>query len=248
MDKVVKLLNGHSGSFISLMEDYKRNRLYVRKVFNVERNVERLNALHEQNYFVPKVYDFRNNVLDMEYIHGLDMKTYLIHNNTKDLTDFLINTLNSFAQDSEWLDYTEVYNNKLNDLDSDLPFTKDELISRLPKFLPRSTYHGDFTLENIIYSDSKFCMIDPVTVEYNSYFFDIAKLRQDLECKWFLRNSDTHLDIKLQNIKNAIYEEFNECINDRVLILMLLRVLKHCKKGDDNYHFLMKEINRLWTL
>jgi tRNA A-37 threonylcarbamoyl transferase component Bud32 len=107
-------------------------------------------------------------------------------------------------------------------------------------------YHGDLTLENILYTDPGFHLIDPVTIEYDSFVFDMAKLRQDIQCKWFIRNSDVHLDIKLQTLFELLEQSFPSYFNDSLLILMLLRVLKHCKKDDDNYRFLMKEIERLW--
>jgi 5-methylthioribose kinase len=145
-------------------------------------------------------------------------------------------------------DYTETYYNKLKWLDDcdEMPFTKEELIGKLPKILPKSTYHGDLTLENIMYTDPGFHLIDPVTIEYDSYVFDIAKLRQDLECKWFLRNTNIKLEVKLQNLQNKLRKQYEKFFDDNLLILMLLRVYLHTKQGDDNHKFIMKEINRLW--
>ena len=124
--------------------------------------------------------------------------------------------------------------------------TKKELIDRLPKLLPKSTYHGDFTLENILYTNPGFYMIDPVTIEYDSYIFDIAKMRQDLECKWFLRDTDIKLDTKLQQIQDKLREEYPQAFDNSLLILMLLRVYLHTKQGDSDRIFIMKEIKRLW--
>ena len=247
MEKVVKLFNGHSGSFVALLEDTKRKRLFVRKVFNVGRNVERLSVLNDLGYPVPKIYDHRNDVLDMEYIHGLDIKNYLLYNNPVALYEFICELIESFEQTvTGYKDYTETYHEKLEWLPSDFLFTKDELIAELPKLLPQSLYHGDLTLENILYTDPGFHLIDPVTIEYDSFVFDMAKLRQDIQCKWFIRNSDVHLDIKLQTLFELLEQSFPSYFDDSLLILMLLRVLKHCKKDDDNYGFLMKEIERLW--
>jgi hypothetical protein len=156
--------------------------------------------------------------------------------------------LNKFAKNSIVKDYSEVYNHKLAFIDEaqDLPFTKEELIARLPKRLPSSNYHGDLTLENILHSNNSFYMIDAVTIEYDSYIFDIAKLRQDLECKWFLRNSNMMLDVKLQNLQDKILSRFSGADNDFLLILMLLRVYQHTKTFDNDRKFILKEINRLW--
>jgi len=129
----------------------------------------------------------------------------------------------------------------------DLPFKKQELIDKLPKELPRTNYHGDFTLENIIYDEREgFVLIDPVTIEYDSYIFDLAKLRQDLECKWFLRETNLRLDVKLQNLQEKIFASFPQTKDDYLLILMLLRVYRHTEKNDSNRKFILKEINRLW--
>lgn len=245
-EKVIKELKGHSGSKIYLMQE--SDNIFVRKIGNIERNFERLSILYSECYPVPAIYQKFDETLDMEYIHGLDMKAYLLSGNIKLLSEFVISILNKFAKNSVVKDYTEVYNSKLAFIDDakDLPFTKDELISRLPKKLPSSNYHGDLTLENILYSNNSFYMIDAVSIEYDSYVFDIAKLRQDLECKWFLRNSNLMLDVKLQNLQDRILSRFSGAENDYLLILMLLRVYLHTIPGDGDREFILKEIKRLW--
>ena len=88
--------------------------------------------------------------------------------------------------------------------------------------------------------------IDPVTVPFDSYVFDIAKLRQDVDCKWFLRNDNLRLDAKLLNVRETVLGEFPEGDNDYILILMLLRVYRHCLKNSVEYHFIVNEVNKLW--
>ena len=244
--KIIKELSGHSGCKIFLKEN--ESGLYVEKTGNIERNFNQMKFLYDACYPVPKIFSSDENSITMEYIHGLDMKNYLIHNNTHQLFNFLCQLLDSFSEDSEIKDYTETYYNKLKWLDDcdEMPFTKEELIAKLPKLLVKSTYHGDLTLENIMYTDPGFHLIDPVTIEYDSYIFDIAKLRQDLECKWFLRNTNIKLEVKLQNLQNKLRQHYESAFDDNLLILMLLRVYLHTKQGDDNHKFIMKEINRLW--
>lgn len=246
LSNTIKELHGHSGSQIFLMEN--DTGLFVRKIHNTKRNAERLKALHEF-LPVPKIYEYSGVILDMEYIHGLDMKTYLLSNNTKSLEKFLLSTISTLKGISRGaFDFTQVYEDKLSWIDdqSDLPFTKKELIDKLPKILPKTLYHGDLTLENIIYSEDGFYTIDPVTVEYESYVFDVAKLRQDLECRWFLRKDNVRLGAKLTDLQNKILQVCPEAANDNLLILMLLRVYLHTTKNDANYEFIMKEIKRLW--
>ena len=244
---LIKQLKGHSGSEVYLKE-WPGGGHYVEKIGNTNRNLERMTRLQEMGYRVPKIYQAEDDRLLMEYIHGLDMKNYLIHNSVGRLFDFISQTIDDFSGDSEMKDYTEIYQTKLAWLDNtnDMPFSKYELIEKLPKILPQSTYHGDFTLENILYTDPGFCMIDPVTTEYDSYVFDLAKLRQDVVCKWFLRNSNVKLDTKLEILQSKLNHTYKQDIDDNLLILMLLRVIQYCKQGDNNYNFLMKEILRLW--
>jgi len=246
MDKILKELNGHSGSKVYLMEDELHK--YVLKIGNVDRNHERMIVLDHAGYPVPRIYDYiPGKYLEMEYLHGLDMKNYLIHNNSASLYEFIADLIDGFKDTVKgYKNYEEIYHEKLAWLPEDFLFTKEELIDRLPKLLPQSLYHGDLTLENILYTDPGFHLIDPVTIEYDSFIFDLAKLRQDLECKWFLRNSNVHLDSKLKSLSDALDQIYPSEFNDALLILMLLRVLKHCETGDANYQFLMKEIERLW--
>lgn len=246
MDKIIKEFHGHSGSQVYLMEN--EFGLYVRKNGNVVRNIERMRALLNAGFPVPKIYYHDSEKMSMQYIHGLDMKNYLIHCDAEPLINFVRETIDKFKLHTKEKDYTDVYNEKLQWLshDDSLPFTKEELIESLPKKIPQSMYHGDMTLENIMYTKKGFYFIDPVTIEYDSYIFDIAKMRQDLECKWFLRNENLKLDVKLQNIKDELKQLYPQAFNDSILILMLLRVFKHCEKNDYNYNFIKRNIEKLW--
>ena len=245
-EHTIKELKGFSGSKIYLMKN--NNGLFIRKMDNVDRNYVKLNEL-SQHFNVPKIYTYDNNVLDMEYIHGLDMKSYLAVRDTKRLTDFLIDTLYKFSNNVSMSDYTNVYIDKLKyiKLPSEMIFTKEQLLEKLPKRLPRSKYFGDLTLENIIYGeDGQFYFIDGMTSEYDSYIFDIAKLRQDLECKWFLRDTKLLLDVKVENIQDKLLEKFELANNNYLLILMLLRVYRYTKPFSKEEALLIKEMNRLW--
>lgn len=222
---------------------------FVRKIKNVQRNYERLSALNSL-VPVPQIYAYHGDVLDMQYIHGYDMKWYLTNYNIRNLSAFIIKSLNNFAINAVAKDYTETYHNILSWIDTkpgEFPFTKDQLINKLPKVLPCSNYHGDMTLENILYTtDDKFYFIDAVTLPYDSYVFDIAKLRQDLDCKWFLRKDQLLIDPKLRDIKDQVLTYFPSANNDTLLILMLLRVYLYCEKNSLEYNLIMKEVWRLW--
>lgn len=197
---IIKEFKGFSGSKIYLMKNNKG--FFVRKINNTQRNYLKLNEF-SKDFNVPKILSYKNDVLDMEYIHGLDMKSYLYVRDTKRFTEFLINILTLLSQEVNIIDYTKIYREKLNNikLSSETDFTKEQLIEKLPKKLPRSKYFGDLTLENIIYRENgQFYLIDGMTSEYNSYMFDIAKLRQDLKCNWFLKGNKSYLVEKIKKI------------------------------------------------
>ncbi len=246
MDKILKQLNGFSGSKVYLIQNQEKT--FVRKIGNVERNYERITTLSKKGFNLPKIYNKSGEILDLEYIQSLDIKTYLEFYSIDNLCSFLLETLEKLSEHKTEKDYSEIFLNKLQEIDfSNLSFTKKDLYGRLPKQLYSSDYFGDLTLENVLYgNDDKFYLIDCSAIEYDSYIFDIAKLRQDLNCKWFLRNHKTSLEVKCNKIEEVILEKFPEANNDYLLIMMLLRVYRHAKENSFEQQFLLREIERLW--
>jgi aminoglycoside phosphotransferase family enzyme len=128
-----------------------------------------------------------------------------------------------------------------------MPFTREQLLERLPKILPSSNYHGDLTLENIIFTTNRgFFLLDCATTEYDSYIFDIAKLRQDLELGWFTRKDNAMLNVKTKHIQQKILQQYPVANNDHLLILMLLRVYRRSQPDTLERNFLLKGIKSLW--
>ena len=225
------------------------NKIFVRKTGDIARNLERYDVLSNYNINLPKIYEIYGDYYDMEYISCLEMKKYLSLNKANKLVDFIMEVVYNLSKNTYEKDYTETYRNKLSKFDFtkfEMPFTAEELIDKLPKVLPASEYHGDFTLENILYDtkNDKFVLIDPLTTEFDSYVFDLAKLRQDLVCKWFIRNDDVYLDSKLyliiDKLNNFVHNE-----NHYLLILMLMRVLPYTTNEKDK-EYLMREVRRIW--
>ena len=245
MANLIQTFRGFSGNQIYLMENEQS--LFVRKIGTISRNVERMIALRNVGFPVPYILRHSDITLDMEYIHGLDIKTYLKSHQPNRLLQFLIETIEQLMGDEKLKDYTEIYKAKLQEIDfSLLPFTSAQLLAQLPAQLPQSNYVGDLTLENIIYTEDGFYLIDCATIEYDSYIFDIAKLRQDLDLHWFTRNSDVVLDVKTNFISQQLCERYPLADNDYLLILMLLRVYRHAAVGSQEHEFLLEGIKRLW--
>ncbi len=245
--KIIKEFKGFSKSKIFLIEH--NNKLFVEKKFFISRNVRQLKSLYK-NFKVPKVLKIKKNSFEMEYIHGLDMVSYLNENDAKPLAFFLEKTLNKLSKQKtvKLKDYRETYISFLKTIKffKDLPFNKKQLLKKLPRFLPQTQYHGDLTLENIIYSKNSFYLIDCSEGVFDSFIFDYSKLRQDIQTKWFLRERKAYIEVKLIYIYNYLKKKFKHMDNNPLLILMLLRVLKHAKKNTFEYNFLISNINQLW--
>lgn len=249
--KVIKELKGFSNGKLELIQDTD---LFVRKYNTVERNIPQMRAISDLGFRIPKIYNVTPYFFDMEYIVALDIKNFLLTQNLEPLIIYIKKLISKLKLTATNLkDYREIYKEKSQYIDNDyylnlIPFRSNELINKLPDKLPQSMYYGDLTLENIIYDVrlNEFVLIDAVTIEYDSYVFDLAKLRQDLTCKWFLRNDNVYLDQKLKNILDSVFEEHREFFNDNILILMLLRVLKYCKINSFEEQYILKWINQLW--
>lgn len=244
MNQTIKKFIGYSQSEVLLIKS--NNKYFVRKINNIERNLERYERLFSLGLPVPDILNISSNYYDMDYIPNHSIKQYLLTNSPKKLIEFIHQVIDRFSCNVELKDYTNIYLKKLEHIDfSEFNFTKDQLISRLPRELPCSEYHGDLTLENILFNtkEKRFVLIDPITTEYDSFVFDLAKLKQDLICNWFIRNEDIHITSKLKKISDEL-NHFDYYDNNYLLILMLLRVVPYVNKEDKL--FLKEEIKKLW--
>ena len=247
MVEVVKELKGLSGSHVQLKRD--GDWFFVEKKYNTDRNLERYKELSGNGIRVPEIYSTGDDIYTMEYIPGTLMKEYFLYNSVRVFTSYFCSLMNQFSENTIPKDYTEVYEKKLRGIDfTQFPFTMVELVDRLPPILPSGLYHGDMTLDNIIFNDKRmeFVLVDPLTSDYDSYVFDIAKFGQDIRCGWFMRNEKTNLSSILQTIYDDVYKDFPIISNNELLILMLLRVFPYCRSEADKM-FIKREVNKLWT-
>ena len=120
--KIIKELQGFSGNQILLMQE--NNELFVRKIGNIGRNTERMQALASE-YPLPEIYTLSKKMIDMEYLHGLDIKSYLKTHASDKLLSFIIDILDRLSKNSTPKDYTETYIKKLQEVD----FTEFQIIT-----------------------------------------------------------------------------------------------------------------------
>jgi hypothetical protein len=248
--KFIKELRGNSKSKIFLLKN--KELIFIRKIGDIDRNLERFEYLSNLNLNFPKIYRIDKNFYDMEFIHSINIKKYLSTNEPIKLINFIIQTIDQLSSHNKpEVDFSETYLKKLQNFDFKkypMPFSLEELFVKLPKKLPFTHYHGDLTLENILYDykKDKFFLIDPLTTDYSSFIFDLAKLNQDLICKWFIRNED-YYDFNLTKNLGKIQESIKYLMPNGIeylSILMLMRVVPYCCQKDID--FLTKEIYKLW--
>lgn len=247
---MIKELSGYSGSKVSLMS--QDGMVFVRKQGQNDRNLERIDSLTKLGLDLPKILDRSTEHYDMQYIRHTDMVNWLSHNSIEGFLIWLMNVVAELAANGRIKDYLPVYEQRLQQpalmqFKDRLPFQFEQLLERLPRYLPSGEYHGDLTMDNCLHGvDGRFYLIDPLTSDYDGYVFDLVKLMQDLQCGWFIRNKTVMLHGKLWAIRSAIIKQYPVAGDPNLLILMLLRVLPYAKTIVDQ-DFLLKEIDRLWT-
>ncbi|MDB4664721.1 phosphotransferase [Verrucomicrobia bacterium] len=244
--KILKEFKTISKSKVLLIQD--ENKIFVRKINNIDRNYEQMLALKKLGLLMPKILKKDSSVLDMEYIEGISMVNFFETSNPKLFTDFLCKLIDILSVHSEYFNYSLVYSKKLNEIKSfsDFIFSKEELLEKLPTRLPKSHYHGDLTLDNILYFNKNFYLIDCLTSDYSSWVFDFVKLRQDLECGWFLRSSSKKKFDCLDRIQKHLINRYPLLGNNYLLILMLLRIYNYTVDNETDRNFIVCKVNQLW--
>ena len=242
---LVKHLKGHSGATVSLYKDDEGYKVVKENYSKARESVDILNALP---FNTPKIYEVTDDKIVMEYINGQDMASYLESATEEDvekLIEFITEYINWCLNNSQYVDFYEPVLAKVLDLGKEinLSFILKEKWSNIPM----SLIHGDFTLENIMYSNGKFYLIDANPTNLNSVYFDANKLRQDIDSLWFVRHKKNKLHYKIvcDKISKKLKKRFNFMQNDTIMILMLSRILPYTK---DNFtkNFLLEELQKLW--
>ena len=242
---IIKQLIGHSGATVNLVE--QDSNIVVEKSGNgTDRNYAQMLAL-EKHVVQPAILSYDNNQLVMEYVPSTDMVHYLINENRTPLIHFIKSTYNTLANIvyDPAKDYLPTYERRLSTAEW-LPASMGEIIALLPRYLPQTLYHGDFTMNNILYdyNNARFVLIDAVNTDLDSVHFDISKLRQDRDCGWFVRDSSVLLSNRLLTLSEELDSHCAYYNNNAMAILALLRVWPYSSDSDKKW--LADQIDKLW--
>lgn len=274
--KFIKNLIGFSGCEIKLYSTGNNN-LFVRKISSskgynhrlkkqMEKQIFFFNNLSKNKITTPKVLGcgFRKGLFffDMEYIIGLNLIDKISSATNVELEEISKTILEIISLEKsnklgEVVALSDKFSDKLNELSTKIPKNQIKLLTQLKqkcKILPEveTTFcHGDLTLENILYDESskKYYLIDFLDNFADHYWFDIAKLFQDIEAEWYVfRNPNidrNSMGIKINFIKQKIlkflkldYLPFHSIF----MAMTLFRIVPYA--SELNYPFLLDKISK----
>jgi len=240
--RLLKELNGHSGASVSLYD----NNTVVKSGYKKARESARI--LEELPFNTPKILEVTDESIVMEYINGDDIASFLEHEGNTGV-DSLIKFIESYFDWCLSISTEYVFTNELDDKVIEIGdhINLSAIATSLSYKMPRSLIHGDFTFDNIICKDGEFFLIDANPTKLNSIHFDGAKLRQDLDGFWFLRNREDKINFKISCLKISEHLKSNYSFmkNNTLYCFMLSRILPY-SKDKKTTKFLTKELDRVW--
>jgi len=240
--QLIKELKGHSGASVSLYD----NNTVVKTGYSKAR--ESVDILERIPFPTPQVYEMTDDTIVMEYVNGEDIASYLERGDNERI-DLLISFIEKYFDwclDSS-IDYS--FEKELDDKAIAIGeyINIQPIANNLKYKMPRSTIHGDFTFDNMLFADGKFYLIDANPTNLNSIHFDGSKLRQDLDGFWFLRNKENKINYKISCLKigEHLKSKYPFMKNNYLYLLMLSRILPYTK-DKKTLKFLTKELDRVW--
>lgn len=240
--QLIKELKGHSGASVLLYDD----NTVVKTGYSKAR--ESVAILESLPFPTPKVYDVTDDTIVMQYVNGEDMASYLerADNERVDLLIAFIEEYFNWCLDNS-IEYT--FDIELDDKVISIgEYVNVQFIADNLKYaMPKSTIHGDFTFDNMIFVDDQFYLIDANPTNLNSVHFDGSKLRQDIDGFWFLRNRENNVNYKIscQKISEHLKSKYSFMKNNYLYSLMLSRILPYTK-DKKTLKFLTKELDKVW--
>lgn len=188
----------------------------------------------------------------MEYIHGNKLSDIIFLSDSKYGEKILHNFLNIYTSNIK-LNFTRIlilnniiFKNKIENVFiklEELNFSHSEKLvinktMNLLKdhdwsFIQKSKSHGDLTLENVIFYNDEFVLIDFLNCFYDSWELDISKLLFDIRIGWSLRYDYMLID-KTKKIRKKFYK------------IIMRRIFKNIRKY--NYYQVKNDLIYLQLL
>jgi thiamine kinase-like enzyme len=272
--KDIKLV-GHSGCKLEINDN--NGRLFVTKTSKNKEYNKRLKEqcdkqkMFKNNFFkAPIVFESCCNKdglfnFSMEYINGLTVSEYFRNIEIGNIED-LVKIFFEIIPDNNNFDdgAGDIFISKIKELEEKINIKNNKFLSdvfcKLKKFdwsyCVNSNCHGDMTLENIILSDDKLYLIDFLDSFYNSWMIDVAKILQDIECKWsyrFDRKTDENLETRLLIFRQLLLKKIislkdGDKILNTIYCILLINLLRIIPYTNDSLtsEYLKNEIEKIF--
>jgi len=260
-------VKGNSGCDIQIVDE--NNHLYVNKTTNDPSYTNRLflqgekqaKALTTDKISVPVVHVNKDNLIKMDYIYANNFIDFIERSPFMEIDNFIKAICEYIAAEIQQSEMTNIsndtfldklkcieektYNNKhmgqyqfevfgiFND--AELVFKKNETIT-----IPIGICHGDLTFSNIMFSNSKYYLIDFLDSFIETPLQDIVKIRQDTQLYWsLLMYTKTYDSIRVKMTLDYIDKEIDAFFSNydfykyyNILQLMnILRIFPYVKSN-----------------
>ena len=198
----MNLLQGMSGCRLDLTKDgnlrkYSSVASYNHRLIAQAKKQDLFSKITFRNLYVPKVVGLGEEdgifFFEMEYVSGLCLKEFIVGADKDDL-DFLLETLCSYiatvSQHFNLFDAKREFISKAEDLlrksshQDFLAFLIDLIKAESELLVPKTICHGDLTLSNLIFQKNRLFFIDFLDSYVETFFCDLAKIKQDLFYMW----------------------------------------------------------------
>lgn len=258
---ILERLKGHSGCEVYLLESNGKTfvRKFCKKEYAQRLKLQAEKQIEYKSLYIkkPKIFLYDSFIedkyfIEMEFINGLHFNDYILRKDIKHIKEFVEKLIDDILNREE-LDNidTDPIKSKLDSLKKFCNSTeKKKSLKYLYdfdwNFIKSSYCHGDLTFENILIKNDEIYLIDFLDSFIDTKYIDIAKILQDIDVYWSLRNKeiDSNLLIRYQVIKKILLSKLNQDekkICYTLLLINLLRILPYTSDEKTN-NFLHKKI------
>ena len=197
-----KITQGMSGCFIEVTSRksiIKRspNKNYNQRLLVQSKKQHLFSQIYFRNIYVPKVIG-QGEVDDcfyfeMEYASGLGALDFINQADKKELLFFcetIFSYLDQIRENSEEFDAKKTLSKKIKEMISKsknhefLNFILNFVDSHCNLSVCKTMCHGDLTFSNIIFDKNRIFLVDFLDSYLDTFFCDLAKLKQDLFYLW----------------------------------------------------------------
>ena len=241
-------VNGNSKYIISL-----ENNKVVKRSLNEDNRLlisARKQLNFKSSYFkTPKIYEYDNKHIEMEYIKGDSFYDFFIKASKRDLDEFIYKIEGYFNENVVgYYDLPiELIKNKIETFNNNERLLKaiKDIKSIKIKLGP---CHGDFTLSNMIFSNDIY-LIDFLDSYLESPTMDILKLRQDTDLYWSFNmtkyiKDEVKLKIGLKYIDDWIKDRYKVEYYNLLQTINLYRIINYTT-NKNVLDYLEKNIDKL---